>query len=174
MQTLSGKTVTGAVDQQKLELAIRALRSAGTLRIRVFGTSMLPTIWPGDVLVIESVPPDELTPGDIVFVTKGDSVRIHRLVSNVHEHCITRGDAVEQDDPAVNPADVLGKVLEIERGRGVVRPRNRVRRSILSHILCHSQICRRLVLRVHSPSWHNPASNKDLQSAENPRPCTIT
>jgi len=40
------------------ELAAEVLRSSGRLRLRATGTSMLPAVWPGDVLsVCREVPP---------------------------------------------------------------------------------------------------------------------
>ena len=44
----------------KCELAAEVLRSFGTLRFAATGWSMLPSVWPGETLVVERVQPDEV------------------------------------------------------------------------------------------------------------------
>jgi tetratricopeptide (TPR) repeat protein len=56
--------------RDKLELAATLLRAGGSIRIKALGTSMLPTIWPGDILHIEGKACGELAIGDVVVVKK--------------------------------------------------------------------------------------------------------
>lgn len=149
VQVLSDIT---AVDEYKIELAAEILRSGGTIRIRALGTSMLPTIWPGDILQIESKPWDELAVGDVVLVKREKRVLIHRLVKNDGPYCITRGDAMPQDDPPVAAADVLGRVTKIERCNRAREPKKRVLpvQRVLAWALCRWQICRNVALRAHA------------------------
>ena len=140
-----------ALTQQKLALCSAALRSGETIRIRAFGASMLPTIWPGDVLVIAGASSEEFVCGDIVLA-KRESLVIHRLMKRTVEHCVLRGDAMAQNDAPFSPADVLGKVVEIRRGGCVVVPQQGIQPlwRALAFLLCHSWVCRTIALRVHA------------------------
>ena len=118
----------GAEDTEaalKSGLAAEVLRSRGELRLQVTGASMLPAVWPGDVLSIRSCAPHELRLGEIVLVEHEGGFRVHRLVREEDggARFITRGDAMPQDDPAVDAARVLGKVTSIERGGRRISPK---------------------------------------------------
>ncbi len=65
----------------RCSLAAEALRSWGTLKVRAHGVSMLPTLWPGDVLTVQSVRPEQVEPGEIVLYMRQDRFFIHRIVS---------------------------------------------------------------------------------------------
>jgi signal peptidase len=69
-------------DQQALacELAAEVLRSSGHLRLRLEGASMLPALWPGDILSVSSVGPADAVPGDIVVYKRGGRLVTHRVV----------------------------------------------------------------------------------------------
>src|SRR5260370_30032760 len=57
---------------QRSALVADVLRRSGRLRVRlqVHGESMLPALWPGDVVEIESCPPEEVWPGEIVLAQR--------------------------------------------------------------------------------------------------------
>ena len=42
---------------------------------------MLPTLWPGDVLTVQSILPEQVEPGEIVLYMRQDRFFIHRIVS---------------------------------------------------------------------------------------------
>jgi len=147
-----------ALERHKLELATELLRAGGMIRIKALGTSMLPTIWPGDILQIESMTRGELVVGDIVLVQQEKRIVIHRLTSTDGAQWITRGDAVPQNDPPVMPTDVLGRVTQIQRHNRATKLNSRVTpvRRALAWMLCHSQICREFALRARS-AWYERA-----------------
>jgi len=64
----------------KLSLALDVLRSEGEARLTVGGGSMLPSIWPGDILDIGRVHAAELSPGDIVVFAREQRLVVHRVV----------------------------------------------------------------------------------------------
>lgn len=102
-------------EQVKCDLGAQALKSSGTLRLRALGFSMLPSIWPGDVLTIQSQDSDECSVGDIVLYMSAGYFFIHR-VSRVSDSgdLIVKGDGLPQSDPPVQAQQVLGKVVAIE------------------------------------------------------------
>jgi hypothetical protein len=117
---------------------------------------MLPSVWPGDLLTIQSAAHDEVVPGDIVLVLRDNRFVIHRLVGRQRfEDCflwITRGDAMPQDDPPVAAFELLGRVAGIRRANRSFVPNCRVSplQSALATALCHSDRFRVLAVRIHA------------------------
>jgi hypothetical protein len=140
------------LEEHKIELAAQLLRSGSSIRLRALGTSMLPTIFPGDILQIESLPRNELAVGDVVLVKREKRIVIHRLVSNEGWQWVTRGDAVPQDDPQVPNEEFLGRVSRIDRGSRSIEPRRRVLLfpRALAWMFCRWQTCRNLAMRAHA------------------------
>jgi Peptidase S24-like len=143
---------TGSPAGHKLDLAAEVLRSGGTIRLEALGTSMLPSIWPGDVLRIESKLGEETVPGDIVLVARDQRFFIHRLVEKQDSLWITRGDSLPQNDDPVAESQVLGKVSAIHRRGDAVASGRRLSllHRALAGMLCHCDSIRNIALRVHS------------------------
>jgi len=143
---------TEAREVQKLELAAEVLGASGTIRLQALGTSMLPAIWPGDVVSIERKPADETVPGDIVLVVRDGRFFVHRLIEKRDCQWITRGDSLPHNDPAVGEAQVLGRVSRVHRTNRVIvpQPRLSVLGRILASLFCWSDVFRSFALRVHS------------------------
>jgi signal peptidase I len=114
----------------KCELAEEVLRSFGGVRLRVRGLSMLPSVWPGDVLLIRRQDIGETSPGDIVLFTRGGGLVAHRVVLRKGDRertlVITRGDALSALDSPITAADLLGKVCRIRRAGQWFEPRTRL------------------------------------------------
>ena len=100
----------------KCDLAADVIRRFGTLRLRVNGYSMLPSIWPGDVVSVSGAEWGAYRPGDVVLYSRNGRLFVHRLVEVGGETAVTRGDALLDLDPPVCAGDVLGRVESIERG----------------------------------------------------------
>jgi hypothetical protein len=150
--------MTEAREVHKLELAAEVLASGGALRLQAMGTSMLPSIWPGDVLSIEHKAGGEIVLGDIVLVARDGRFFVHRLMGKSESGWITRGDSLPQDDEPVAEDQVLGLVSLIHRRSRVVVPRRRVSpfRRTLAWMLCRWDFWRNVALRVHS-FWNGGA-----------------
>lgn len=151
----SSTTETAEAHAQKLEAVTSLLRTAGAVRLKALGTSMLPTIWPGDILVIATTPHQKLVCGNLIAVCTRDRIRVHRLLSKAGLHWITRGDSMPQNDPPIAPADVMGTVFEIWRARRRIIPQTRLRLLArgLAWLLSFSMICR-IALRLRSVWIH--------------------
>lgn len=139
----------------KLNLAVEALCRRGEVCLTAWGMSMLPSLWPGDLLTVQAVGQEEVTPGDIVLVIREKRCFVHRLVEmQVSENgvrVITRGDAMPQDDPPM-PAELLGRVISVQRGKRSFVPTSRVPllHFAAAWILCRSGRCRSLAIRFHA------------------------
>ena len=120
--------MTDLTHSLKCELASESLRLSGSLRLKVRGWSMLPTIWPGDTLVISRLDGRELVQGDIALFQRESRFIVHRVLSKSTSNIkqvLTRGDAMLQHDAPVATDDLLGQVDFILRnGRKVEPSRN--------------------------------------------------
>jgi len=109
----------------KCELAGEVLRSFGNLRFEATGWSMLPSVWPGDTLMVERVSGDQVHIGDVVLVGRDGRLCAHRVVSRSGDtetlRWVTQGDAMAAPDPPVNESELLGRVSYLVRaGRLIV------------------------------------------------------
>lgn len=140
----------------KLDLAADLLCAGGTVHLRALGASMLPTLWPGDLLTIEAAPAAGLFPGAIVLTHRAGRFFIHRLTQRGSRSgsadWVTRGDSLPQCDPPVASCDVIGRVSGITRGRRTLVPRCKLSLAvrIFAWVLQHSDCVRDLALRCHS------------------------
>jgi signal peptidase I len=100
------------------ELAGEVLRSSGSLHLRVAGWSMLPTVWPGDTLIIEPANGRQVCEGDVVLFSRGRQFVAHRVVAISHAECAsfhTQGDALPCPDSPLVASQLLGKVSFVQR-----------------------------------------------------------
>jgi Peptidase S24-like len=143
--------MTESREVYKLDLAAEVLCSGGTIRLQALGSSMLPTIWPGDVLNIEPKSGAEIVPGDIVLVARDNRFFIHRLIEKRNSTWTTRGDSLSQADAPVAPKQVLGRVSLIHREACAIVPKPRL--SMFSRMLASMfrwDLFRNNALRLHS------------------------
>src|SRR2546425_8571851 len=100
-------------EEVKCQLAADVLRSHGGVRLRVTGTSMLPSVRPGDLLCVRHPDAVEAEAGDIVLFSREGRLFAHRVVRKVRSrgecYWITRGDSLPQDDPPVSREELLGR-----------------------------------------------------------------
>lgn len=140
----------------KCELAGDVLRSSGQLRLRVTGWSMVPTILPGDTLLIEPAGSERVGKGDIVLYRRGRRLFVHRVseksVSAGDLRIITQGDGMRRPDPPISAAQLLGKVTFVVRdGRCLVPAKSPglVMRSVAA-LARRSSFVARVIVGVHN------------------------
>lgn len=139
----------------KSQLAADVLRSSGVLRLKVTGWSMLPTVWPGDTLVVEHGGSDRAVSGDLVLVVREGRLFAHRLIQNVVDggstEILTRGDAMERPDPPIHKNGLVGKVTRIVRNGKSIVPRRDLRLSerAIAAMVRRSDLAARVVVGVH-------------------------
>ena len=56
-----------AREEARCSLAAEALQASGVLKLQARGVSMLPTLWPGDILTVRSQRAEEVEPGDVML-----------------------------------------------------------------------------------------------------------
>jgi len=155
---------------ERSALVAEILRRRGPLRqsvrLRVRGESMLPTLWPDDMVEIASCSLAEVQPGDILLALRDGRLFLHRLVSTQPDGFVLRGDSMPGSDPRFPPEALLGRLVrsldtvttDEERG---FSPSWLYR--IAGTLLCHCSVARRLALSVHR---RRKASAREFRSAQ--------
>ena len=159
----------------KCDLASEVLRSFGTLRFAATGWSMLPTIWPGDTLVVERINLDQVQVGEVVLVGRDSRLCAHRLVSKaegsrnsqelaprftaphfitphfVTPYFVTQGDAMSAPDRPVSESELLGRVTSVIRaGKEIVLPAElSLAAKLIAKIVRHSDLAARALVYLH-------------------------
>jgi signal peptidase I len=142
---------TATTFQPQLDLTVEILRSGNSVRLKALGSSMLPALWPDDVLTVEPVAATAVRPGDILLCMRDGRFVIHRLIRCRNEEWTTRGDAMPVCDPPFQANQVLGRVMEIRRGRHILQAGSQTLfQRLAGWILCRFDVCRRFALRLHS------------------------
>lgn len=135
----------------KLALAAEVLATFGEVRLPVTGISMLPVMWPGDLLEIRRQDPAAIRRGDVVVFRRDGRLVVHRVIRNNGRHLLTHGDHVTRPDAPVPLTEVLGCVVAIERRHRRFEPRLTARARMLSWLLSRSEFCTRVALHLARP-----------------------
>lgn len=139
----------------KCELAGEVLRSSGTLRLQVMGWSMLPSVWPGDTLLVERANSSAVSEGDIVLFGRDRRLFAHRVVAKRGQagdsQVVTRGDAMLATDSPVSDDELLGRVSFILRDGKCIEPSRSLGFSerAVAALVRSSEIGARVVVGVH-------------------------
>lgn len=158
-------------EPHKHSLAAEVLRETGKLRLVARGHSMLPVLWPGDLLNIEAASFDQVCSGDVVLFTREDRFFVHRIVrrceardESMRPSLVTRGDSMPEADAPVFPEELLGRVVSFQRHgeRAAPIPKcSRWRRS-LGLMLAYGDRLRGVALRVHGWRTRNLEPNSEF------------
>jgi hypothetical protein len=144
---------------ERSALVAEVLRRSGHLRVRgeIRGESMLPTLWPGDVVEIESCSLENVRPGEIVLALRDDRLVLHRLVAPCTRiGFLLRGDSVPGPDPLFPPQALLGRLVS-RANEGRTASTRALRQwfgatwaRALGILFCHCGLARRLALKIHN------------------------
>jgi len=150
---------TGTLDRIGCELVAESVRAGHEVRIRVTGSSMLPSIWPGDALTVRPLRDAAASEGQVVVFTRDGRIFAHRIVGKLERagspQLLTRGDAHLACDPPVAAAEILGTVASISRGGRAIPLASSPAQKLLSFGIRHSDFLRRVVLKTHALRNHS-------------------
>lgn len=127
-------------------LAGELLREGRTVRVMVGGDSMRPTLQPGDIVSIEPLSVEPRL-GDVVLCTHENTCWLHRVIWKGKGGVVrTQGDALRSLDPPVTRAEMVGRVVRIERkhddGRIVVVEQDSARARIVNRAIAVQSLMR--------------------------------
>jgi hypothetical protein len=156
-------------------LVAETLRASGCSRLRVHGESMLPALWPGDVVEIASCSPENVRPGEIVLALRDGRLFLHRFLAPCKPSgFLLCGDSMPGPDPQFPAEALLGRLVQkVNEGQTGSAPVRRPGFGLkwfgvkwsraLGMLLCHCGVARRLALKLHS---RRQASARDLRHPE--------
>jgi hypothetical protein len=144
---------TNLRDAVKRNLVADVVRSFGRVRLKVTGTSMLPSVWPGDILIVSQCNAADLSPGQIVLCYRNHELVAHRLVGKRDNCLMTRGDSLLWKDRPFRDDEVLGEVISILRDGRWVDPSPAWWHGAGCWILRRSQLSARVLLGLKRRLW---------------------
>lgn len=110
----------------------RDTQAAGQGLATIEGTSMLPTLRPGDEVVVD-LQARRFRCGDVIVVRSDETLIVHRVIE-VRPTLATRGDNAPAADQPVAPEQVMGPVIELHR-MGRAYPYRNLRRRLADRLL---------------------------------------
>ena len=134
-------------DAVKRNLVADVARSFGQVRLKVTGTSMLPAVFPGDVLTVSRCSGAELCAGQIILCFRGGALVAHRLVRKTGGQFLTRGDSLYNFDRPFHEHEILGRAVSIMRNGRQVDWNSAWWHGAACFLLRRSELCVRLLLR---------------------------
>jgi len=106
------------------DLAAEVVGVFGSIRLRVSGTSMAPTLCPGELVSVEKTGIAEIFPGEIAVFARNGRLIVHRVLTKIQSrgepYLLTRGDRARKSDAPVTRSEFVGRVTHIERGHSGV------------------------------------------------------
>ena len=132
------------------DLVLDAVRISGKVKLKVAGASMVPALWPGDLVSVRHCAPSELGPGSVIVFRQNQRLIIHRLIHRTGDSIVTRGDARPRFDENVRAGDVLGFVETVVRNGRSVKLHFSPWQKAVAFTLRHSEWCTWFFLRVSS------------------------
>jgi hypothetical protein len=148
-------------------LAVDVLRHSGHLRLGVRGESMLPALWPGDVVEVVAHSLPNIRPGEVILVSREGRLYVHRFVARSGADAfVARGDSMPHADPLYDSSALLGRIEGVVRKGGTVSSpiTSRFRHRALGFLFCRFSLARRLALKFHR--WSNAHSSHAPESVE--------
>jgi hypothetical protein len=134
--------------------------------MQVRGASMLPTLWPGDIVEIKSCFVADVLPGEVVLAFSEGRFYLHRFVAGRADGFLLRGDSMPASDEIYPNEALLGRLMgrntdssSVLRSVHPLRPWSRA----IGWLLCHCDFARRIVLRLHVT---RPQSQSNLHAHE--------
>lgn len=133
------------IDILKLNLAAEVLTSFGHARLPVTGSSMFPSLQPGDLLDVRR-PTGPIQTGDVVVFQSHDRLVVHRVIGQTGDKLVTRGDRLRYPDAPIPAAEILGCVAAIERRSRCLSPRLTASQRIVSSVLRYTEFGTRVAV----------------------------
>lgn len=132
------------------DLVGEVARASGKVQLRVTGASMVPALWPGDLLTIYRCDLSALQLGSIVAFRQNQKLIVHRLMRCSGGQFATRGDALPCFDEPVSPSDIIGRVESVIRNGRSIDPRLSLWQKAVAAALRRSEWCTWFFLRFSS------------------------
>ena len=143
-----------------VDLIITVLEKGSAFRFQAKGSSMTPFIKDGDVITLESIQGKKILRGDVVAVISPtpEKLRVHRVVKISKGSYTIKGDNVSRIDGTFEKAQILGRVIKVERGARTIQLGSRAERVLIGFLSGRNLLPRALaglwpIVRRISQRW---------------------
>ncbi len=181
-------TLLETLTAERSALAADVLRASGRLRLQLHGESMLPILWPRDVVEIESCSIADARPGDVVLALREGRFFLHRFLFHCHPSgFLLQGDSMPAPDLQFPDEALLGRLAgrgdrcadQRSTGQGYpaksrAHPQFAASRAVLplrpwswaiGRLLCYCGPARRLALKLHAIRDRRRHNVQNVESA---------
>ncbi len=119
-----------------VDLIITVLEKGSAFRFQAKGGSMTPFIKDGDVITLESIQGKKILRGDVVAVISPtpEKLRVHRVVRVQKGQYSIKGDNASHLDGVLDAAQILGRVIQVERGTRTIQLGSGVERALIGFL----------------------------------------
>jgi signal peptidase I len=132
------------------ELVVDVARISGKVQLKVAGASMVPTLWPGDLVFVRRCDPAQLQPNAIIVFRQEQRLVIHRFMHWAGQSVIARGDARPCFDDPVSVDDIVGEVESVVRDGRTVSTGLSLSNSVIAALMRRSEWCTQFYMRLRS------------------------
>lgn len=124
------------------EITEEVLKKGSNLRFTALGMSMHPFIRNGEILIVEPITAKNLEIGNIVFFkTDLGSLIAHRMLGREDSgNILTKGDFGHMRDSPVEPRNILGRVIAVEKRSGRQVNLDRGYNQLINQLLARTSI----------------------------------
>ena len=128
---------------------------------------MIPSIWPGDILLVQRAAIREISEGEIVLCEREGSLFAHRVVSiseaEPGPRIVTQGDALPSRDAEVSDAEFLGRVAGVSCGGQwrEMKKRPGLGTRMVIAIVRRSSFAARVLLHLHAKRSRAHADSRE-------------
>jgi signal peptidase I len=134
----------------RAQLITQVLGKFGSTRIRVYGSSMLPSIRPGDEIELQSAAFHEINIGKIVAFQRDGRLFVHRVTQRDSQKIIVRGDTLPCADAPVSESEFLGVVASVFRKGERVDQKNSLVQRAAARLFRRSRLCAAVFVKFAS------------------------
>ena len=135
----------------RTELVAEIVLRFGSARFRVQGSSMLPSIRPGDEIEIRAARFDNIDPGGVIAYLRTDRLFVHRVMKrDTQQLLVTHGDTLPQADAPISESEFLGSVAAVFRNGKTIELRQSLAQRTGAALFRRSQICAALFVKFAS------------------------
>ena len=130
---------------------------------------MNPILRNGDIMLVVPYGGGKICTGDVVVFIPPDQKQrvVHRVVSFDSQGVVTRGDSTANVDPwALNPCEIIGRVVSIERRGRNLSIAGGVQGRMLTRILLLGKRADLAVSRILRPAYRRLARSKISRYSE--------
>lgn len=119
-----------------VDLIITVLEKGKAFRFQAKGSSMTPFIKDGDVITLERIQGGKIRRGDVVAVISPtpENLRVHRVVRVQKGRYSIKGDNASHLDGVFDAAQILGRVIQVERGTHTIQLGSGVERALIGFL----------------------------------------